>query len=259
MAIRLTKTDKERIKKTNQFIRNKKNRLLKNYGVNVAIQPIDLNKITTRDELNNFYDKARRFKNSNRYKYVKNKYGFVMDRYSVNMMKYQVSNINSMRKREWNKVKRADYTDRGKKIGTLSDRRFMEPNRYGSYNMLSFNFDSFKSLKQWNDRREHLKTVSRGSYYRSKNEQLKENILQAIATHWGVEGYDAYKFIDSMSADDVVREFESESIFSMDVFGSPDVFSREQIKINMNEFYKTYGLQRSFLKTQSGIGKKLNV
>lgn len=259
MAIRLSKKDMERINKTNQFIRNKKRRIKANYNVDVAIFPIDAKSFTSRKQLNDFYDNARRFKNSARYRYVKNKYGFTVTRYDYNRMKYQVDNINSMRKRAWNKVKDKEYKVNSNVPMTVAERRRMEPNRYGAYNMMTFNFDTFKSLKQWNDRRDHLYKVSKGSYYRNKNEQLKENILNAIAMHWGIEGYDAYQMIDNMSADDVVKEFETNDIFSFDVFGSPDIFSREQLKSNMNAFYKTYGRNSAFFKAMSGTGKRLAV
>lgn len=256
--LRLSKKDLERISKTNQFIKNKKKRLYKNYKVSTDIEPIDINKITSRKELNDFYFKARMFKNSSKYRFKKNKYNFVMSQYDINKMKYLTSNINSKRKSEWNKVKNKAYTLRGKQVSTLSERKWMGSNKYGSYNLLSFNFESFESLKQWNARKEHLEAVSKGSYYKRKNEQLKQNILTSIATYWGIDGYDAYKMIENMSADEVVKEFESEDIFSMDIFGSPNIFSKNEIKMHIDEFYKVYGLGKYSIGSV-GTGKRLVV
>ncbi len=67
MAVRLSRKDLERIRKTNKFIRNKKRRIKNNYDIDVAIFPINIGEIKSRKQLNDFYDSARRFKNSNRY------------------------------------------------------------------------------------------------------------------------------------------------------------------------------------------------
>lgn len=259
MAVRLSRKDLERIRKTNNFIRNKKKRILDNYNIDVKIFPIDIKNIKSRKQLNDFYDSARRFRNSNRYRYRKNKYGFVISNYDYNQMKYLVDRVNTKRRRAWNKVKHEEFKVNSNVPIDLATRRWMEPNRYGAYNLMTFNFQGFRDLKQWNNRREHLKLLTRDSYYRNKNEQLKENILNAIATHWGIEGYDAYQLIDSMSADDVVHEFETNDIFSFDTFGSPDIFSREQLKDNMKLFYKQYGHNQTFFKAMSGSGKRVVV
>ena len=259
MAVRLSKKDLERIRKTNQFIRGKKRRIKNNYGIDVAIFPININEIKSRKELNDFYDTARRFRNSSRYRYVKNKYGFTVTRYDYNQMKYLVDRVNTRRKRAWNKIKHEEFRVNSNVPIDLETRRWMEPNRYGAYNLMTFNFQGFRDLKQWNNRREHLKLLTKDTYYRNKNEQLKENILNAIATHWGIEGYDAYQMIDSMSAEDVVHEFETNDIFSFDTFGSPDIFSREQLKDNMKLFYKQYGHNQTFFKAMSGTGKRIVV
>ena len=62
-----------------------------------------------------------------------------------------------------------------------------------------------------------------------------------------------------MSADDVVHEFETNDIFSFDTFGSPDIFSREQLKDNMKLFYKQYGHNQTFFKAMAGTGKRISV
>ena len=76
MAVRLTKKDKERLKRVNASV-NRKNKQMDNYNVDIYMSTLPIEKVTSRKQLNDYLDRARVYTRSYAYKYRKNKYDVV--------------------------------------------------------------------------------------------------------------------------------------------------------------------------------------
>lgn len=241
MALRLTKQDKEKLQKINNSVRAKKNRLKNNYNVDSTIEPLKISNVTSRTQLNNYYEEAREFIRGYGNKYRKNKYGFVARQVDINKAKYQVERANKERARRLQALKDEEFKTRGKSTGfTALDRFLMGDSRYSSYEPIKFDFNTIRNQKHFDKRLANIVYSSTPEYFNKKNETLKDNILSAIATNWGNLGLEAFKFISNLTPDEVARYYETEDVFNFEIFGSPQGLG--DVNKNIEYFYQTFGL-----------------
>lgn len=241
MALRLTKRDKEKLQKINNSVRAKKNRLKNNYNIDSTIKPLKISDVTSRTQLNNYYEEAREFVRGYGNKYRKNKYGFVARRVDINRAKYQVERANKERARRLQALKDEEFKTRGKSTGfTALDRFLMGDSRYSSYEPIKFDFNTIRNQKHFEKRLANIIYSSTPEYFNRKNETLKDNILNAIKNNWGNLGKDAYSFISNLTADEVAHYYETEDVFNFEIFGSPQGLG--DVNKNIEYFNQTFGL-----------------
>ena len=241
MALRLTKRDKEKLQKINNSVRAKKNRLKNNYNIDSTIKPLKISDVTSRTQLNNYYEEAREFVRGYGNKYRKNKYGFVARRVDINRAKYQVERANKERARRLQALKDEEFKTRGKSTGfTALDRFLMGDSRYSSYEPIKFDFNTIRNQKHFDKRLANIINSSTPEYFNRKNETLKYNILNAIKNNWGNLGKDAYSVISNLTPDEVARLYETEDVFNFEIFGSPSGLG--DINKNIEYFNQTFGL-----------------
>ena len=99
MAIRITKKDKDLIRRINQNVRAKERRLRNEYGITSDFNVKNVNKFKTRAELNNYISEARGFTRGYANRYRKNKYGFVARVVDIHKAQYETERANKERKR----------------------------------------------------------------------------------------------------------------------------------------------------------------
>ena len=113
----------------------------------------------------------------------------------------------------------------------------MGDDRYSMYDPVKINFGSLRSRTQFENRVESLKNQLDPEYINFKNEQLKNNIIKAMQENWGKDSEKSVNFIKSMSADEVVKEFMSEDVFSFSY-----IYDRLQAQRQIEIFEATYNL-----------------
>lgn len=238
MPLRITKKDRQKINQANASIRNK----MKRYrGYIPEFSTKRASDFTTREELNNYLKDAKVYTRGYAYSYRKNKYGFVKRNVEIARANRLVEQANRIRKKKQEELALKEFRSRGESTGmTALDRFLMGDDRYQAYKPLKFDFNKIKNQKHYEKRLTHIIESSTKEYFDSRAEQLKNNILSAIQTNWGNLGNDAYEFIKSMPADEVVTLFETEDVFDFETFGSPSGLS--DISKNIERFYQTFKL-----------------
>ena len=78
MAVRLTNKDKEKLRRINNNVR-RKNKQMDNLGIGdiYHIETLPISQVTSRKQLNDYYDNARRYTRGYGFKFKKNAYGVV--------------------------------------------------------------------------------------------------------------------------------------------------------------------------------------
>jgi hypothetical protein len=105
------------------------------------------------------------------------------------------------------------------------------------YDPVKFYFGSLRNREQFENRVESLVNQLNPEYITKKNEQLKENLKKAIDKNWGKDGKKAKDYIDSLSPDEVVKEFMSEDIFEFSY-----IYDKNKVKRQIEIFEATYNL-----------------
>lgn len=238
MALRITKKDRQKINQVNTSIRNK----MKKYrGYIPEFMTKRANEFTTREELNNYLHDAKVYTRGYANQYRKNKYGFVKRNIEIARAKRLVDEANRIRKKKREELALKEFKSRGESTGmTALDRFLMGDDRYQAYKPLKFDFNKIKNQKHFEKRIQHIIDSSTKDYFDSRSNQLKANLLDAIQTNWGNLGNEAYEFIKSLPADEVLTLFETEDVFNFETFGSPSGLS--DISKNIERFYQTFKL-----------------
>ena len=241
MAIRITKKDKDLIRRINQNVRAKEKRLKNEYGITSDFNTKSVTKFNTRAELNNYVSEAKRFTRGYANKYRKNKYGFVARMVDIHKAQYETRRANRERKKQLNRLRELDFKSRGESTGFKAlDRYLMGDSRYSAYEPIKFDFNTIRNQKHFDKRLANIIESSTAEHFNKKNETLKANILKSIENNWGNLGKDAYKFIKGLTPDEVARYYETEDVFNFETFGSPTGLG--DINKNIEIFNRTFGL-----------------
>lgn len=237
MALRLTKKDKEKIARVNRSVR-RKNKQMNNYDIDIYMPVISATKFTSRKQLNEYLDQARRYTRGYAYKYKQNIYGTVASNIEIAQAKRLAQEVSRERSKRFKQIAPKEFKSRGQGIGSsIMQRKLMGDDRYSMYDPVKFNFSSLRNRQQFENRVESLKNQLEPDYIKSRNRQLKENIVRAIKNNWGKAGEKSANFINSLSDEDVVKEFMSE-----DVFNFSYIYDKTQVKRQVEIFEATYNL-----------------
>lgn len=237
MALRLTKKDKEKIKRVNNNVR-RKNKQMDNYNIDIYMPVISATKFTTRKQLNEYLDQARRYTRGYAYKYKKNQYGTVVSNIELARAKRLAQDVTRERAKRFKQIAPQEFKSRGKGIGSsVMQRKLMGDDRFSMYDPVKLNFSSLRSRKQFENRVESFKNQLEPDYIDSRNEQLKNNIIRAMQENWGDDGKKAIDFVKNMTNDDLIKEFMTE-----DVFDFSYIYDRTQSKRRVEIFEATYNL-----------------
>ena len=241
MMIRITKKDRELIKRVNANVRAKKNRLKNDYKIESDFYVKPISKFQSRSELNKYLEDARKFTRGYGNRYRKNKYGFVARVVDIHKAQFEVERANQERKRQLMKLKNIEFKTRGKSTGfTALDRYLMGDSRYSAYEPVKFDFNTIKNQRHFDKRLANIIASSTPEHFNKKNETLKNNILKSIQNSWGNLGKEAYNFIKGLTPDEVARYYETEDVFNFEIFGSPAGLG--DVNKNIEYFYQTFGL-----------------
>lgn len=237
MALRLTKNDKEKIKRVNNSVR-RKNKQMDNYDIDIYMPVISATKFTSRKQLNEYLDQARKYTRGYAYKYKKNQYGTVVSNIELARAKRLAQAVTRERAKRFKEIAPKEFKSRGKGIGSsIMQRKLMGDDRFAMYDPVTFNFSSLRSRSQFENRVESLMNQLKPDYISSKNKQLKNNIIRAMQENWGRSGKKAIDFIKAMSPENVVKEFMSE-----DVFNFSYIYDKTQVDRQVEIFEATYNL-----------------
>lgn len=237
MALRLTKNDKEKIKRVNNSVR-RKNKQMDNYDIDIYMPVISATKFTSRKQLNEYLDQARKYTRGYAYKYKKNQYGTVVSNIELARAKRLAQAVTRERAKRFKEIAPKEFKSRGKGIGSsIMQRKLMGDDRFAMYDPVTFNFSSLRSRSQFEHRVESLMNQLKPDYISFKNEQLKNNIIKAMQENWGRSGKKAIDFIKAMSPEKVVKEFMSE-----DVFNFSYIYDKTQVDRQIEIFEATYNL-----------------
>ena len=237
MAVRLTNKDKEKLRRINNNVR-RKNKQMENYGVDIYVSTLPIDKVTSRKQLNDYYDRARKYTRGYAYKYKQNKYGTVASNIELAKAKRIAEEVTKQRQKRLMKIAPEEFKTRGKPTGSsIMQRKLMGDSRYDIYDPVKFRFGSLRNREQFENRVESLANQLNPEYITRKNEQLKENLIKAISTNWGKDGKKATDYIKSLSPDEVLKEFMSEDIFEFSY-----IYDENDIKRQIEIFEATYNL-----------------
>ena len=237
MALRLTKQDKEKIKRVNNSGR-RKNRQMDNYNIDIYMPVISATKFTSRKQLNEYLDNARKYTRGYAYKYKKNQYGTVASNIELAQAKRLAEAVSRERAKRFKKIAPEEFKSRGKGIGSsVMQRKLMGDDRYSMYDPVKLNFGSLRNREQFENRLRSFANQLDPEYLDKRNEQLRENIIQAMKDNWGKDGEKAIDFVKNMSDEDLVKEFMTE-----DVFNFSYIYDKTQTKRQIEIFEATYKL-----------------
>ena len=237
MAVRLTNKDKEKLRRINNNVR-RKNKQMENYGIDIYVSTLPQSKVTSRKQLNDYYDRARKYTKGYAYKYKQNNYGTVASNIELAKAKRLAEQVTRERQKRLMKIAPEDFKTRGKPTGSsIMQRKLMGDSRYDIYDPVKFRFGSLRNREQFENRVESLANQLNPEYITRKNEQLKENLIKAISTNWGKDGKKATDYIKSLSPDEVLKEFMSEDIFEFSY-----IYDENDIKRQIEIFEATYNL-----------------
>ena len=237
MAVRLTNKDKEKLRRINNNVR-RKNKQMENYGVDIYVSTLPIDKVTSRKQLNDYYDRARKYTKGYAYKYKQNNYGTVASNIELAKAKRIAEEVTRERQKRLMKIAPQDFKTRGKPTGSsIMQRKLMGDSRYDIYDPVKFRFGSLRNREQFENRVESLANQLNPEYITRKNEQLKENLIKAISTNWGKDGKKATEYIKSLSPDEVLKEFMSEDIFEFSY-----IYDENDVKRQIEIFEATYNL-----------------
>ena len=237
MAVRLTNKDKEKLRRINNNVR-RKNKQMENYGVDIYVSTLPIDKVTSRKQLNDYYDRARKYTKGYAYKYKQNNYGTVVSNIELAKAKRLAEQVTRERQKRLMKIAPQEFKTRGKPTGSsIMQRKLMGDSRYDIYDPVKFRFGSLRNREQFENRVESLANQLNPEYITRKNEQLKENLIKAISTNWGKDGKKATEYIKSLSPDEVLKEFMSEDIFEFSY-----IYDENDVKRQIEIFEATYNL-----------------
>ena len=237
MAVRLTNKDKEKLRKINNSVR-RKNKQMDNYDLDFYLPTLPISKVTSRKQLNEYYDTARRYTRGYGFKFKKNNYGVVASNREIAKAKRLANEVTKERQKRLMKIAPQEFKTRGKPTGSsIMQRKLMGDSRYDVYDPVKFRFGSLRNREQFENRVESLANQLNPEYIAKKNEQLKENLIKAISTNWGKDGKKATDYIKSLSPDEVLEEFMSEDIFEFSY-----IYDENDIKRQIEIFEATYNL-----------------
>lgn len=237
MALRLTKKDKENLARVNARIR-RKNKQMENFGIDIYKPIIKANDFTSRKQVNEYLDEARRYTRGYAYKYKQNTYGTVVSNIELARAKRLAEAVSRERLKRFMEIAPKEFKSRGKGIGSsIMQRKLMGDDRFSMYDPVKVNFASLRSRSQFENRVESLIKQLDPEYLSSKNKQLKDNIIKAMQENWGKEGKKSIDFIKAMSPEAVVKEFMSEDVFSFSY-----IYDKTQANRQIEIFEATYNL-----------------
>lgn len=237
MAVRLTKKDKERLNKVNASVR-RKNKQLENYNVDIYVPTLPISKVTSRKQLNDYYERARIYTRSYAYKYRKNQYDVVASNIEIAKAKRLAEAVSKDRAKRFMKVAPKDFKSYGKSTGSsIMQRKLMGDDRYAMYDPVKFNFSSLRTREQFENRVDRLMQQLQPDYIDERNRKLKDNILKAMQNNWGKYGKKAQEYIKSLSPNEVLDKFMSE-----DVFDFSYIYDENSIARQVEQFEATFNI-----------------
>ena len=216
MAVRLTNKDKEKLRRINNNVR-RKNKQMENYGIDIYVSTLPQSKITSRKQLNDYYDRARKYTRGYAYKYKKNTYNVVASNIEIAQAKRLAQDITRARNKRFKEIAPKEFKTYGKSTkSSVYQRRLMTKDgedKYAMFDAVDFDFSKIQTRRQFEHRINYYLRQLEPDYIPKKNEQLKENIIEAMRKHWGKYANKSIEYVKSLSPEEVVEQFLTEDIF----------------------------------------------
>ena len=240
MAVRLTNKDKEKLRRINNNVR-RKNKQMENYGIDIYVSTLPQSKITSRKQLNDYYDRARKYTRGYAYKYKKNTYNVVASNREIAQAKRLAQDITRARNKRFKEIAPKEFKTYGKSTkSSVYQRRLMTKDgedKYAMFDPVDFDFSKIQTRRQFEHRMDYYLRQLEPDYIPKKNEQLKENIIKAMRKHWGKYANKSIEYVKSLSPEEVVEQFLTEDIFDF------KYIYRDDDKVRQAEIFEaTYNL-----------------
>lgn len=195
-----SKKDKAELKKLNKAISNKQSRIKRQQGFTVPeISRKKISDFTDRVEYNLWKKSVQDFKKRDN-QFVQNKHGVVIPKGSIKSVNETIAKGNKMKKERLDKVKKMEFTDRGKNEGfTVGESLYQTGDRrFDRYKPTTFNPDAYRSLDEFNERKDQLEKRFKKSEMVKKDKLYRDNYFKSIDNVFGASGGELKEKIKSM-------------------------------------------------------------
>lgn len=237
MAVRLTQKDKDKLRRINQNVR-RKNKQMDNYGIDIYVSTLPISKVTSRKQLNDYFDRARAYTRGYAYKYKKNNYDVVATYSEIAKAKRLAHEVSENRAKRLMKIAPKEFKSYGRDTGgSVMQRKLMGDSRYDMYKPIEFNFSSLRTREQLENRVSNYSKQLSPNYIDKKNRILKENIIKAMRRSWGGKSRTSRKWVNSLTPEKVLENFMTEDIFSFDY-----IYDDNEVARRVEEFMATFNL-----------------
>lgn len=248
MATRWTKTDEINIKK-----------IVKNFNAKIAREtkknaqagrssdylPDKLSvkeirqamKEMTRQDINRTKKSYQRFSSQKGSADLKtNKNGIKTTNWAVREVQYNVRVINAKKTRERKRLDNMQVKSRGEDQGYT--RREMGSIRSNSLKPTKFNFDKQHGGKEWEERQESTRRMASNDYWVNRQEQYKDNYINALEREFGNLARDLIDHIKGLPASQVVDTYYSDQEATIDF-----IYDKAQQEEKLRALYAVWGLE----------------
>jgi hypothetical protein len=239
--IRIRNKDRSELAKLNKSFNAKAKRLQKEFGKTFDIEVKKIGDFQTRKEFNAYKNQMKDFTQYSSHRYVKNSEGVVLPYEAVKEAKDKVKEINKTKEKAWKKVQGKSFTDRGKETGlTVKGQKvLMGDTRYSGFNGLKFNIDRFRSEKEFKDYVAKLGTTYEGDFMQKKNEQYRDNFIDALNNVFGSSGDGIKKAVMDMDLQEFIEMSLKENFGNLNF-----IYDLTQQRLKLNALSGVFGIKK---------------
>lgn len=187
---RQRKKDIAELKQLNKAISNKQSRIKKEQGFTVPqIKRKKISDFADREEFNLWKKSVNDFRKRDT-QFVQNKNGVVIPKADLQSINDTIAKGNKMKKERLDKVKKMEFTDRGKNEGfTVGESLYQTGDRrFDRYKPTTFNPDAYRSLDEFNERKEQLERRFKKAEMLKKDKLYRDNYFKSIDNVFGASG-----------------------------------------------------------------------
>lgn len=200
--IRITKNDRREYAKLAKNTKAKIKRTSKTYGIDLSgeIPVPKLESFQTREEYNEWKEKARSFTNRNNltYQFKKNQYGVVANKKLLGQLERENKRNQRVAEQIAKEAAPKPFISGGKVQGTVGQQMLQmgRPNVGGVKRPPDFNFNDIRSYQRLKTVQENINRRSDPAYYDKRKETMKENFIFTLGLSF------------NSNADELVRELQ---------------------------------------------------
>lgn len=222
--IRITQNDRAEYAKLAKNTKAKLARTTKNYGIDLSaeISVPKLEDFSTRDEYNEWKQKASSFTNRNNlhYQFKKNEFGVVASKARIGKIERENRRAIDIAKRKEKEMQNKPFISGGKVQGTVGERMaYMgRPNMAGITVPKKFDFNEIRNQDRLNTVEQNMERRSDVTYFDKRMETMKARYIESLMDFFNSDANDLAEKLRNMPADDFYEMYLKYDEFDFDVF-----------------------------------------